>query len=123
VKSRKIGRKVVRPFSEKQFALQWQKVKREYPLVAMRYLEALQFILEERYKAQLAISEIVPVLGFCDPRSPAYVGEAFCKFLRSLQEDGEVPPLVPQPRCRLPRNEGEIETYLSCLEKRIGSLG
>jgi hypothetical protein len=119
--SRKIGQKVVRPFSEKQFALQWQKVKQEYPFVAMRYLEALQFILEERRKVQVATSDIVPVLGVCDPLSPTYAGEAFCKILR---RDADFSPLPEPPRrCRLPLNEGGIGTYLACLEKRIAGLG
>lgn len=116
------SRKVARPFDEKQFAQQWQKVKQEYPFVAMRYLEALQFILEERKKAKVAISDIVPILGVCDPLSPTYVGEAFCKL---LEQESEFSPLPepPEPKCRLPLNTGEIGEYLACLEKRITALG
>jgi len=121
MKAKKVGRKMVRPFSEARFTVQWQTVKREYPLVAMRYLEALQFILDEHRQLRLATSEVIPLLGICDPKSPHYVGERFCKFLHP--EPGAVPGQVPPRRCRLPIDEGGIEGYLACLEKRIAQLG
>ena len=121
MKAKKVRRRVARSFSEAKFAAQWRSVKREYPLVAMRYLEALQLILDERRQLRLVTSEVVPILGICDPKSPHYVGAKFCKFLDP--DPGPLPPLVPPRRCRQPLNEGQIEDYLACLEKRIAQLG
>jgi hypothetical protein len=121
MKARNTGRKTKRPFSEAQFATQWRAVRREYPLVAMRYLEALEFILDERRQLRLATSQVLPLLGVCDPKSPQYLGPKICKLLNP--DPGSVPPVVPPRPCRLPTDESGIEGYLGCLEKRIAQLG
>lgn len=109
------NRNLAQPFTEKEFAVQWENVKREYPFVAMRYLEALHIILDERPKLHLASSDIVATFGVCDPLSPTYLGDAICAF---LHPGGGVPPkITPDRPCKRPLNSGEIGDYLSCLEK------
>jgi hypothetical protein len=114
------GSQPVRFFSEQDFAAQWQGVKRDYPLVAMRYFQVLEALHEAHTKAQAAPGQPV-LLGICNPNSPHYVGN-ICRYVAgqsSAQSSGDKSRLEPPPPCRLPLNKGEIGSYLECMEKRL----
>ena len=98
------------------FEEQWERTKKECPLVAVRYLEALEALVEHRIAMQIAWNNIVPRLGICDPQDPLYVGPRMCEF---LNRSGGVPEFEPKPRCRPHTKASEIGEYIECMVKRL----
>jgi len=99
-------------YDEKAFAEQWNAVTKEYPLVAIRYLELLRAVMNEWYRRNDFFVGALSRAKVCEEGSPIRATKAFCDKVFTRQEDGED---FPPPPCPPPRNDEDIPRYLDCL--------
>ena len=100
---------------KKAFAEQWKIVKKKYPLVAIRYLELINLILDGRYRVASFDKSFYENIDGCDPESPIRLPDEFCD---------SIPSLDPPPRhCTPARDYADLDRYLKCLDQRIGQIG
>ncbi len=103
-------------FSEKEFAAQWKRVEKEYPFVAIRYLELLNHISDEWHRRRSFIDSVLSDINLCDPESPIRAAQKFCDELAESPTPIDVPP----PPCRPARGPDDLDRYLECLRSRLG---
>ena len=106
---------------EKAFAEQWKVVEEKYPLVAIRYLELINFPFDEWHHINSSFSAMSKGLSVCDPDSPIRATADYCERI-SYDPDAPIPfPNARPEKCKgaSDGSQAEFERYIKCLKKRI----
>jgi len=104
--------------NEKLFAEQWKEVEKKYPMVAARYLEMVEILIEQGYRGMKFYRDAVSKINILDPDSPIQVSTVFTDMVSTLNEVEIKDP----PRCRPAINVADIERYVKCLVERLSAM-
>ena len=102
--------------NEKLFAEQWKEVVKKYPIVAARYLELLEILIEQWNTSNDFHKKVLNKINLKHPSSPFKVSRKFSELVLTLNK---IKIKVPPPKCRPAINVGDIKRYVNCLNKRI----
>jgi hypothetical protein len=103
---------------EKKFAEQWKEVVKKCPIVAVRYLQLLEILIEQWQKSNDFYKEVFNKTNLFKPNSPIKASGKFHKLVSALNEFQIKDP----PRCRPAINVDDIERLVNCINKRIAIM-
>lgn len=103
---------------EKEFAEQWKVVMEKYPLVAMRFLELLNFVGDEWHRINNSFSAMFNGINLCDPDSPIQPTKEFCERLGDNDGRWPFPGHADSPECDR-KEYSTVGGYNDCMFGRI----